>query len=138
MADLLAEGGRLVLVDMDLRDTFTMPPSPFYESILEDVFAYGDHIGVDYAVGRRLPQLMAAAGLETEFVVADQPIYRDGPEKHLWEQTWVVAFARVVADGLISADRRDELMAGAARHTAGTDVWVAVAKMFAVVGLRPG
>src|SRR5262245_30335835 len=29
MADLLVPGGRLVLVDMDLRDTFTMPPSPF-------------------------------------------------------------------------------------------------------------
>jgi ubiquinone/menaquinone biosynthesis C-methylase UbiE len=30
MAHLLMEGGRLVLVDMDLGDTFTMPASSFY------------------------------------------------------------------------------------------------------------
>ena len=70
MANLLVEGGRLVLVDMDMRDTFTMPPSPFYESILaEVVFPYGAHIGVDYAVGVRLPELMSGAGLAIESVV---------------------------------------------------------------------
>ena len=135
MANLLVEGGRLVLVDMDMRDTFTMPPSPFYESILaEVVFPYGAHIGVDYAVGVRLPELMSGAGLATESVVADQPIFRDGSEKHLWERTWAVAFQRVVAAGWLAADRSDELISGAERHTANPDVWVAVAKMFAAVG----
>jgi 2-polyprenyl-3-methyl-5-hydroxy-6-metoxy-1,4-benzoquinol methylase len=137
MANLLVEGGRLVLVDMDMRDTFTMPPCPFYESILaEVVFPYGAHIGVDYAVGVRLPELMSGAGLATESVVADQPIFRDGPEKHLWERTWAAAFPRVVAARLLTADRSDELISGAERHTANPDVWVAVAKMFAVVGRK--
>ena len=138
MANLLVEGGRLVLVDMDMRDTFTMPPCSFYESILaEAVFPYGAHIGVDYAVGRRLPELMSGAGLATESVVADQPIYRHGPEKHLWERTWAVAFQRVVASGWMAADRSDELISGAERHTESPEVWVAVAKMFAVVGRKP-
>jgi 2-polyprenyl-3-methyl-5-hydroxy-6-metoxy-1,4-benzoquinol methylase len=137
MADLLVPGGRLVLVDMDLRDTFTMPACAYYESSLaEVVFPYGTHIGVDYAVGVRLPELMAGAGLATEFVVADQPVFRDGPEKHLWERTWAVAFPRVVAAGLLTAERSDELIAGAERFTANPDVWVAVAKMFAVVGRK--
>ena len=139
MADLLVEGGRLVLVDMDLRDTFTMPPTPFYDACVDEVTVpYGAHIGVDYSVGLRLPGLMSGAGLEPEFVVADQPIFRDGPEKHLWERTWRVAFPRAVADGVVTQERSDELLSGAERHTAGRDVWVAVAKMFAVVGLRPG
>jgi hypothetical protein len=69
--------------------------------------------------------------------VADQPIFRDGPEKHLWEWTWAVAFQRVVASGWLAADRSDELISGAERHTANPDVWVAVAKMFAVVGRKP-
>jgi hypothetical protein len=34
---------------------------------------------------------MLDAGLTTEFITADQPIYRDGPEKHLWERTWAAA-----------------------------------------------
>jgi len=139
MAKLLVEGGRLVLVDMDMRDTFTMPPSPLYNSILTEVaLPYGDHIGVDYAVGVRLPELMGEAGLATEFVAADQPIFRDGPEKHLWERTWAVAFQRVVAAGRLDADRSDELISGAERHTASPDVWVAVAKVFAAVGRKPG
>jgi SAM-dependent methyltransferase len=97
-ANLLVNGGRLVLVDMDLADTFTMPPSLFYESCLaEVVFPYGARIGVDYAVGVRLPELMSRAGLATESVMADQPIFRDAPEKHLWERTWAVAFRTVVA-----------------------------------------
>jgi 2-polyprenyl-3-methyl-5-hydroxy-6-metoxy-1,4-benzoquinol methylase len=138
MADLLVDGGRLVLVDMDLGDTFTMPPSLFYESCLaEVVFPYGAHIGVDYAVGVRLPALMSGAGLATESVTADQPIFRDGPEKHLWARTWAVAFPNVVAAGMLTAERSDELVSGAERHTASPDVWVAVAKMFAVIGRKP-
>lgn len=137
MADLLVPGGRLVLVDMDMRDTFTMPPSPFYESCLSEVvFPYGAHIGVDYAIGVRLPELMSGAGLATESAVADQPIFRDGPEKHLWERTWAVAFPRAVAAGVVTAERSDELIAGAERHTTNPDVWVAVAKVLAVVGRK--
>lgn len=44
--------------------------------------------------------------------------------------------ARGVAAGLLTAERSDELIAGAERHTANPDVWVAVAKMFAVVGRK--
>ena len=42
-----------------------------------------------------------------------------------------------VAAGMLTSERSDELIAGAARHTASPDVWVAVAKMFAVVGRKP-
>ena len=81
--------------------------------------------------------MMSRVGLATESVVADQPIFRDGPEKHLWERTWAAAFRRVVASGWLTADRSDQLISGAERHTAIPDVWVAVAKMFAVVGRKP-
>jgi hypothetical protein len=48
-----------------------------------------------------------------------------------------VAFTRVMAAGLLAADRSGELISGAERHTENPDVWVAVAKMFAVVGRKP-
>lgn len=44
--------------------------------------------------------------------------------------------ARSAAEGGISFDRRMELMSGMEKHTANPDVWVAVAKMFAVIGRK--
>jgi SAM-dependent methyltransferase len=135
MARLLKDGGRLVLVDMDLRDTFTLPPCDFYPAYIDEcVIPYETRINVDYSIGLRLPQLMIDAGLRPDFVVADQPIFREGPEKHLWERTWAFALQRAVPEGVISMDRGMELIAGMERHTASADVWVAAAKMFAAVG----
>jgi hypothetical protein len=97
---------------------------------------YQTKINVDYSVGLKLPQLLMDAGLRTDAVLADQPIFRDGPEKHLWEKTWTFALQRAVPEGVVSMDRGMELIAGMERHTASPDVWVAVAKMFAAVGSK--
>ena len=138
MAKLLNDGGRLVLVDMDMRTAFTMPPCSVYETVINEfAFPFGAQIGVDYAIGVRLHELMLDAGLTTEFITADQPIFRDGPEKHLWERTWAAALPRVAAAGLLTAEQGEALITAAERHTASRDVWVAAAKMFAVVGAKP-
>ena len=138
MARLLRPGGRLVLVDMDLRDTFTMPHCEYYPAYIKEcVIPYQTKIGVDYSVGLKLPQLLLDAGLRTDFVTADQPLFRDGPGKHLWEKTWTFALQRAVPEGVLTMDRGMELIAGMERHTASPDVWVAVAKMFAAVGTKP-
>jgi SAM-dependent methyltransferase len=137
MTRLLNEGGRLVLVDLDLRTPFTMPACTFYDSIInEAVFPIGAKLGVDYAVGVRLHELMLDAGLSTDFITADQPIVREGPEKHLWERTWAAALPRGVETGVLTSEQGDALISGAERHTASPEVWVAMAKMFAVVGTR--
>ena len=138
MAKLLNDGGRLVLVDMDMRTAFTMPPCSAYEKVINDfAFPFGAQIGVDYAIGVRLHELMSDAGLTTESITADQPIYRDGPEKHLWERTWAAALPRVAEAGLLTAEQGEALITAAERHTSSRDVWVAAAKMFAAVGAKP-
>ena len=138
MAKLLRRGGRLVLVDMDLRDTFTMPACDFYQAYIDEVvIPYQTEIGVDYSVGLKLHELMSDAGLKTESVMADQPIFRDGPEKHLWEKTWTVALQRAAPAGIVTMERGQEMIAGMEKHTANPDVWVAVAKMFVAVGRKP-
>lgn len=138
MARLLRPGGRLVLVDMDLRDIFTMPHCESYERYIDEVvIPYQTKIGVDYSVGLRLPQLVVAAGLRTEGMFIDQPVFREGPEKHLWEKTWSFALQRAVPEGVIGQDRGMELLADMQRHTANSEVWVAVAKIFALIGRKP-
>ena len=138
MAKLLNDGGRLVLVDVDLRTPFTMPACTFYESIInEAVLPVGAKLGVDYAIGVRLHELMSDAALKTDFITADQPIFRDGPEKHLWERTWSTALPRAAETGVVATEQAEALIAGAERHTASPEVWVATAKMFAAVGRKP-
>ncbi len=138
MARLLRPGGRLVLVDMDLRDLFTMPPSPHFSAFRDEcMIPYEAKIGVDYSIGKRLPQLAMSAGLTVGHVETDQPVFRDGPGKHLWETTFAAGIERHVAEGVITAERDRELIDGMKRHTAKPEVWVAVAKMFAVVARRP-
>ena len=138
MARLVRPGGRLVLVDMDMRDTFTMPACASYPAyISECAIPYQTKTGVDYSIGLKLPQLVMEARLKVDFVAADQPIFRDGPGKHLWEKTWTFALQRAVPEGVVTLERGMELIAGMEKHTANLDVWVAVAKMFAVVGRKP-
>jgi SAM-dependent methyltransferase len=138
MAKLLKPGGRLVIVDMDMYSFLAMPPSEHYERWLEGARAHQDKIGVDYAVGLRLHELLGGAGLETTFLAADQPIYDRGPGKHLWENTWRSALPSLIAAGSATPDEGAEVIAGMATHDARPDVWIAVAKMFAAVGRKAG
>lgn len=138
MARLLKPGGRLVLVDMDMYAMLPMPPSAHYERWLEGARGHQKKIGVDYAVGRRLHDLLAGAGLTTTSISADQPIFNSGPGKHLWENTWRVALPYIVKAGSMTQAEGEELIAGMAEHNARPDVWIGVAKMFAAVGQKAG
>ncbi len=138
MARLLRPGGRLVIVDMDMYSFLAMPPSDHYRQWLEGARVHQQNIGVDYAVGTRLPELLSGAGLEATFLAAEQPIYNAGPGKHLWENTWRSALPYVVAAGSVTPAEGEDLIAGMAAHDARPDVWIAVAKMFAAVGRRAG
>lgn len=138
MAKLLKPGGRLVLVDMDRYSFMAMPPSEHYRRWLERGREHQHNIGVDYAVGTRLHELLSGAGLETTFLAADQPIYNKGSGKHLWQNTWRSTLPNLVKAGSITQAEGEELIAGMAMHDARPDVWIAVAKMFVAVGRRNG
>jgi ubiquinone/menaquinone biosynthesis C-methylase UbiE len=139
MVNLLKLGGRLVLVDMDLRTAFTMPPSVDYEAWLHEGSSKHDaNIGVDYQIGLRLHELLLAAKLQTTFLAADQPMFNQGPQKHLWEKTWRNALPSLISVGTMTEERGERLLGGMAKHTASEDVWVAMVKMFAAVGKKAG
>lgn len=138
LARLLKPGGRLVLVDMDMYSILPMPASEHYRRWLELARGHQNNIGVDYAVGTRLHDLFAGAGLETAFLTADQPIYNTGPGKHLWVNTWRVALPYIIKAGSATEAEGNDLVAGMAEHNARPDVWIGVAKMFAAVGRKAG
>ena len=62
MAKLLKPGGRLVIVDMDMYSFLAMPRSEHYQRWLEVARAHQHNIGVDYAVGARLHELLVRLG----------------------------------------------------------------------------
>jgi SAM-dependent methyltransferase len=137
MVSLLKPGGRLVIVDMDLRTAFTMPHSEDYEAWLHEGSSKHDqNIGVDYQIGLRLHELILAAKLKTVFLAVEQPIFNRAPEKFLWEKTWRNALPYVISAGTMTQERGERLLAGMAQHTASDDVWVAMVKMFVAVGQK--
>jgi SAM-dependent methyltransferase len=138
MARLLRPGGRIVLVDMDIRDIFTMPACDAFPSFHRELTTPLEaKLHVDYSIGLRLTELLVAAGLSVQSVVADQPIYRSGPEKFLWTDTWRSVLQRAVDEKVIDHGRGLELIERMERRLNETQSWMAVAKMFAVVGARP-
>ena len=138
MARLLKPGGRVVLIDMDLRDIFTMPSCEAFSAFHREVTAPLEaKLHVDYSIGLRLPELLGAAGLSPDAVLADQPIYKDGPEKFLWTTTWTSVLQRAVPEGVISLERGSEIISILEQHIKDPTTWMAVAKMFAAVGSRP-
>ena len=138
MARLLKPGGRVVVVDMDLRDIFTIPSceafSAFHQEVTTPLEA---KLHVDYSIGLRLPQLLRAAGLSPDEMLADQPIYKNGPEKFLWTATWTAVLQRAVPEGVISLERGSEIICRLEQHIKDANTWMAVAKMFAAVGSKP-
>ena len=137
MARLLKGGGRLVLVDFDMRTIRAMPPCSEYQTVVGEIVPLIQaKLDVDYSIGVRLHELMLAAGLRTESITTEHPVFREGPEKYLWEQTWAAALPNAAATGALDGYDADALIAGAAQHTASDDVWVAAAEMFAVVGRK--
>src|SRR5262249_6996037 len=111
MARLLNDGGRLVLVDFDMRTIRAMPPSSAYETVVHELVPLTQaEPGADYPIGVRLHELMLAAGLWTESITTDHPVFREGPEKQLWERTWAAALPNAAATGAIDEYDADALI----------------------------
>ncbi len=64
LATLLAPGGHLYLVDVDLDATRPMPPDPDIQEQFERYAEFHRAIGNDVRMGARLGMLLRAAGLE--------------------------------------------------------------------------
>jgi SAM-dependent methyltransferase len=137
MARLLRPGGRLVAVDMDMYSTRALPAGDAYPRFLQITRKLESVLGTNYEAGHELPDLFRGAGLATSFLCADQPIYGSGPGKTLWERTWRSALPNMAKAGVSMTGEAEAVLDAMAAHNARPDVWIAVAKMFACVGVKP-
>jgi ubiquinone/menaquinone biosynthesis C-methylase UbiE len=139
MASLLEPGGKLVLVDMDVQSMFTTPPSEHLKTFLTvNAILHQENIGVNYAIGRKLNEMVIAAGLQTTFMASEQPCHNAGPEKFIWEKTFRNAQPYVKAAGTVTPVSGEVLMDHLAKHLDRPEVWMIGANMYAVVGQKPG
>lgn len=136
MRALLKPGGILVCEDGDLTSAGSEPPSPL------DAFAQlwsrlGPKRGVDYTLGRRLYQLVRAAGFAAPEITFNQPAVARGEDKRLLELSVAEAGPAFVDAGLITQDDLHHTLTEMRRANADEDILALMPRM-AQVHARKG
>jgi SAM-dependent methyltransferase len=100
---LLRPGGVLVCEDGDLTTSGSEPPSAL-GAFAELWGRLGPSRGVDYTLGRRLFQMVRAAGFDAPQITYNQPVQARGEHKRLLELSVAEAAPAFVAAGLITQE----------------------------------
>jgi SAM-dependent methyltransferase len=136
MFALLRPGGILVCEDGDLTASGSEPPSAL------DAFAdlwgrLGPRRGLDYTLGRRLFQMVLAAGFPTPAITFNQPVVARGESKRLLELSVAEAGPAFVEAGLITADALDRTLAEMRRLAGDGSVLAVMPRMAQVWARKP-
>jgi len=109
MFALLKPNGILVCEDGDLTSAGSEPKSAL--QAFSDLWAgLGPKRGVDYTLGRRLYQMVSAAGFGTPEIVFNQPAVAHGENKRLLELSVAEAGPAFVEAGLITKEELDRTL----------------------------
>ena len=104
MRALLRPNGILVCEDGDLTSAGSEPPSAL--GVFADLWGrLGPKKGVDYTLGRRLFQMVQAAGFPAPEITFNQPVVARGENKRLLELSVAEAGPAFVEAGLITAEQ---------------------------------
>jgi ubiquinone/menaquinone biosynthesis C-methylase UbiE len=128
MRALLKPNGWLVCDDVDVSSIFADPASVAVERMRDLMRGVGAARGVDYCLGIRLHRLFRSAGLTGPRVRFDQPVYATGPEKRIWEYTFLEAAPAIVQAGLITPAELEDLAQELERVAQDETVMVAQAR----------
>ncbi len=109
MRALLKPNGWLVCDDVDVASIFADPPSGAVDRLRDLMCAVAIARGVDYCLGIRLHRLFRSAGFASPRVRFDQPVYATGPQKRIWEYTFLEAAPAIVQAGLITPAELEQL-----------------------------
>ena len=136
MRALLRPGGLLVCEDGDQTSAGSEPPSAL------DAFAdlwgrLGPRRGLDYTLGRRLFQMVLAAGFPAPEITFNQPVRARGESKRLLELSVAEAGPAFVEAGLISAEELDCTLAEMRRLAGDGSVLAVMPRMTQVWATKP-
>jgi len=126
MSALVKPGGSLVCEDIDMTTLCTDPPTAAYARVVEILLALGRDREADYRVGSDLAALFRAAGYPQPDVRVDQPAFRTGESKRLWEYTFLELVPALLEAGVTTAAEVAALTPELARI--GTDDTITVAQ----------
>jgi hypothetical protein len=137
MYALLRPGGMLVCEDGDLTSAGSEPPSAL--GAFADLWGrLGPRRGVDYTLGRRLFQMVQAAGFPAPEITFNQPVRARGEEKRLLELSVAEAGPAFVEAGLITGAGLEHTLAEMRRLNADESVLAVMPRMAQVWARKPG
>ena len=137
MWGLLKPGGIVVCEDGDLTSAGSEPPSTLVA--FADLFGrLGPARGLDYTLGRRLFQMVLAAGFEAPEITFNQPVEVRGENKRLLELSVAEASAAFLQEGLISAQQLESTLAEMRRLATDESVLAVMPRMAQVWARKPG
>jgi SAM-dependent methyltransferase len=136
MRSLLKPGGVLVCEDGDLTSSGSEPPSAL--GVFADLWGrLGAKRGVDYTLGRRLFQMVLAAGFPAPEITFNQPVVARGEEKRFLELSVAEAAPAFVDAGLITADELEHTLVEMRRLAADETVLAVLPRMAQVWARKP-
>jgi SAM-dependent methyltransferase len=136
MWTLLRPGGVLVCEDGDLTTSGSLPPSAL--GAFSDLWGrLGPHRGVDYTLGSRVFQLVAAAGFPNPEITFNQPVIARGENKRLLELSVAEAGQAFIDAGLITKGELERTLAEMRRLNVDSSVLAVMPRMSQVWARKP-
>jgi SAM-dependent methyltransferase len=132
MIGAVRPGGVVAVQDIDYSGGFCHPPNAAYDLAWELYPRLAAHGGGDPALGRRLPVLFAAAGLEEIGVHIEQPAGFDADTKLLSALTFESIADTAVATGLVDVGEIDAAVHDLHRFAARPDTLLSLPRMVQV------
>jgi SAM-dependent methyltransferase len=133
---LLKPNGILVCEDGDLSSAGSEPPSAL--GAFSDLWGrLGPHRGADYTLGRRLFQMVLAAGFPAPEITFNQPVVARGENKRLLELSVAEAGPAFVEAGLISAEELNRTLVEMRRLATDGTVLALMPRMAQVWARKP-
>lgn len=138
LVDHLRPGGVLAVEDIDFSGGFMWPPSEAFDRYAALYAAIVRRRGGDPDIGRRLPLLLAAAGLEGVRMKVVQPMGTEGDVKLLNPITMEAVADTVVKDGLATRVEVEAVVDELHRRAADPGTVTGLPRIVQAWGRRPG
>jgi ubiquinone/menaquinone biosynthesis C-methylase UbiE len=134
----LAPYGQIVVEDVDIEGRFAQPANSAIQRGWELYVEAALRQGGDPFIGRRLDQLLEAAGfagIQTELI---QPFGRQGSAKQITYLTFAAIADNLIDGGLATRQEVEELLREVEAFTNRTDTLVAMPRVFQAFAVRSG